>query len=179
MRGIRTDTVKNEIRRLRRGVSQLLHDDARAQTGPRRPILPPDLTIRDVMQTGLSTVRPDSPLGPAVTQMIEQDVSSLPVTDAEGRILGALNQKDVLRIFYDPDATNVGAVMTTDPIVIAVSAPLIDVIDELMSSEFRRVLVQEGGVLAGVIVRSDLMHAVLLTIEALAMQREQAAETPH
>ena len=123
------------------------------------------------MQTQLSTVGPESLLGPAVTMMIELEVSSLPVVDAEGRIVGALNQKDVLKVFYDLDATTVASVMTPDPIVMSINAPLIDVIDQLMSSDFRRVLIHEDGRLAGVIVRTHLLPTVLLTIEEVTARR--------
>jgi len=131
------------------------------------------------MQTQLSTVRPESLLGPAVRMMMEEDVSSLPVVDADGRIVGALNQKDVLKVFYEDGATTVSSVMTTNPIVMPIDAPLIDVIDQLMSTDFRRVLIHENGVLVGVIVRTHLMPAVLLTIEEMAARRQLASETPH
>ena len=168
---IRAETFKNEIRRLRQGVSRLFRDDTTEALGARKLLLQPELTIREVMQTQLSTVRPESLLGPAVTVMIELQVSSLPVVDAEGRIVGALNQKDLLKVFYEPDATTVASVMTTDPIVMSIGAPLIDVVDHLMSSDFRRVLIQEDGRLVGVIVRTHLMPSVLLTIEEATARR--------
>ncbi len=174
MRTIRTEMFRAEIRRIRRGVSQLFREEAGQVGGRPAPLVPPSLTIRDVMQTELATVRPESLLGPAVRMMIDQDVSSLPVVDAEGFIVGALNQKDVLRAFYELDATVVASVMTMDPIVMPIEAPLVDVIDQLMSTEFRRVLIHEAGKFAGVIVRSDLMHAVLLTIEEVQSTRAQA-----
>jgi CBS domain-containing membrane protein len=171
MSTIRGETFKNEMRKLRRGVSRLFHEDPAPRAkgkGARKPLLEPALTIREVMQTGLSTVRPESPLGPAVSMMVELEVSSLPVLDAEGRIVGALNQKDVLKVFYEPDATTVGSVMTADPIVMSIGAPLIDVIDHLMSSDFRRVLIHEDGRLVGVIVRTHVLPIVRLAIEELA-----------
>jgi predicted transcriptional regulator len=53
----------------------------------------------------------------------------------------------------------------------SINAPLIDVIDQLMSSDFRRVLIHEDGRLAGVIVRTHLLPTVLLTIEEVAVRR--------
>ena len=176
---IRAESLRIEIRRIRQGVSHLFRDDTPGGPGRRKALLRHELTIRDVMQTQLSTVQPESLLGPAVRMMIEQQVSSLPVVNAQGGIVGALNQRDVLKVFYEPDATTVKSVMTTDPIVMSIDAPLVDVIDELMSTEFRRVLIEKGGRLAGVIVRSDLMDAVLLTIEAIAARRTPTPGTSH
>jgi CBS-domain-containing membrane protein len=182
MGATRAETFKKEMRKLQRGVSRLFHEDpAPRATGERarKPLLEPRLTIREVMQSELSTVRPESPLGPAVSMMMELEVSSLPVVDAEGRIVGALNQKDVLKVFYLPDATTVGAVMTMDPIVMSIGAPLVDVIDQLMSSDFRRVLIHEDGRLVGVIVRTHLLPIVRLTIEELAERDTPGRRTSH
>jgi CBS domain-containing protein len=176
---IRAEVLRNEIRRLRAGVSRLFHADAPAPEEPNDIAFQPRLTIRDIMQTNLSTIRPESPLGPAVTMMIEKEVSSLPVVDALGRVVGALNQKDVLKVFYNPDATTVGSVMTTDPIVMSIGAPLIDVIDELMSSDFRRVLIHEDDRLVGVVVRTHLLPVVLLAIEEVATRQTAPPETAH
>jgi CBS-domain-containing membrane protein len=179
MRVIRAETFRNEIRRIREGVSHRIRGDAAAGEGAPKALVRPHRTIRDVMQTQLSTVGPESLLGPAVTMMIELEVSSLPVVDAEGRIVGALNQQDVLKVFYDLDATTVASVMTTDPIVMSINAPLIDVIDQLMSSDFRRVLIHEDGRLAGVIVRTHLLPTVLLTIEEVATRRTLTPAPSH
>jgi CBS domain-containing protein len=176
---IRPEVLKREIRRIREGVSHLFRSDAAATEGAHTAVHRPRLTIRDVMHTELSTVRPEGLLGPAVAMMIELDVSSLPVVDAAGQIVGALNQKDVLKVFYELDATTVGSVMTTDPIVMPINAPLVDVIDQLMSSEFRRVLIHEDGRLLGVIVRTHLMPVVLLAIEEVAARRTQSPGASH
>ena len=75
MSSVRSDTFKNEMLKLRRGVSRLLHEDpmprTRGEKDARKPLVEPPLTIRDVMQTGLTTVRPESQLGPAVSMMME------------------------------------------------------------------------------------------------------------
>ena len=71
------------------------------------------------------------------------------------------------------------SVMTTDPIVMSIGAPLIDVVDQLMSSDFRRVLIQENDRLVGVIVRTHLMPTVLLTIQEVAARRTPPPATPH
>ena len=73
----------------------------------------------------------------------------------------------------------VASVMTTDPIVMSIGAPLVDVVDQLMSSDFRRVLIHEGGRLVGVIVRTHLMPAVLQAIEEVAARRAASPGAPH
>ena len=106
--------------------------------------------------------------------MVENDISGLPVVDAEGLIVGALNESDLLRVFYESGAANVASVMTRDPDVVSVHAPLVDVVDQLMSSDFRRVLVHEDGKLVGIVTRACLMPAILEALEAEVRVRPAA-----
>lgn len=118
-------------------------------------------TIREIMQPDPITVRPESPLSHALELLIENNISGLPVVDAEDRIVGVLSEKDLLKVFYERDATNVAAVMTRDPITLEVDAPLVEALDCLMAYDFRRVLIHEEGRLVGLVSRADLMPTVL------------------
>jgi CBS domain-containing protein len=102
------------------------------------------LAIADIMEGGLATVSPEDSVRSAVRLMIEHRVSSVPVVDGEGRVVGALNEGDLMKVFYEPQTERVADVMTRNPIVVSISAPLVDVIDHLMSSNFRRVLIHEN-----------------------------------
>jgi len=175
----RAETLKNEIHRIQQGISNLFCDSTPAGRRARKALFRPRLTTRDVMQTELSTVRPDALLGPAVATMIEQQVHSLPVVDGEGRIVGALNEKDLLKVFYEPEAMTVASVMTSDPIVMSIDTPLVDVIDQLISTDFRRVLIHERGRLVGVIVRTHLMPTILAIVEEAAAGRTPSGRSSH
>lgn len=118
-------------------------------------------TIRDVMSPDPISIGPDSPITEAISMLIEHDISGLPVVEPGGAIVGVLSEKDLLKVFHDPGAPNVGALMTTDPITIAVDAPLVEVVDCLMAYDFRRVLIHEGGRLVGLVSRTDLMPIIL------------------
>jgi len=126
------------------------------------------------MERDLATVLPESPVRNAVALMIEHGISSVPVVDAEGRIAGALNEGDLMQVFYDPGVSCVADVMTREPIVLSIGAPFVDVIDQLMSSSFRRVLIHDEGLLVGVITRSHVMPALLD-----ALEQQTRAETTH
>ena len=141
-----------------------------------RHAVPSRLTIRDVMEGDLAAVRPETSIRAALALMIENRISSVPVVDRESRIVGALNEKDLMKVFYRPDADCVGVVMTPNPVSFPTDAPLVDVVDSLMSSDFRRVLIHEDGKLVGVITRSHLMPALLAALD----ERERFKETePH
>lgn len=112
------------------------------------------------MTTQPVTVGPGSSVREAIELLIEHNISGLPVVEADGTIVGVLSEKDLLKVFYEP-AEHVRAIMTADPITIHVEAPLEDVLDCLMTHDFRRVLIHDGGKLVGLISRADLMPAVL------------------
>jgi CBS domain-containing protein len=169
---MRTESFKREIRRIRKSIHHAFDDRGHTQgtqTAWRKVAAArefrPRLEICDTMQKGPIAIRPESPLNRAVALMIEHGISGLPVVDAEGRIVGALNESDLLKILYEPHATNVASVMTRDPAVVSVRAPLVDLVDQLMASDFRRVLVQEDGKLVGIVTRSQLLPAILERLE--------------
>jgi CBS domain-containing protein len=142
-------------------------EDGRGGLTPNRSrsVVPPHLSIADVMEGNLATVLPESSIRSAVRLMIENRISSVPVVDADGAIVGALNEGDLMKVFYEPDTRCVADVMTRDPIVVSVDANLVEVIDALMSSNFRRVLIRENDLLVGVITRSHVMPALLEALE--------------
>jgi len=176
---MRTESFKREIRKIRENIHHAFHDRRHTEVptetawpregGPRQ--FEPRLRICDTMQERPIAIRPESPLHRALELMIEHEISGLPVVDAEGRIVGALNESDLLKIFYEPEATDVASVMTHDPTVVSVRAPLVDLVDQLMSSDFRRVIVHEDGKLVGIVTRTQLMPAILERLEEVARTR--------
>jgi len=174
---VRTEHLRSEFRRIRESIFGAFRDHS-SQEGSelevpppaeRRHAVPPRLTVLDVMEGDLMTVSAESPVRPALRLMIEHRISSVPVVDVEGRIVGALNEKDLMKVFYRIDASCVGAVMTRNPFVVSIEDPLVDVVDRLMSSDFRRVLVHDKRRLVGVITRSHLMPALLDALERRAI----------
>jgi CBS domain-containing protein len=121
-------------------------------------------TIRAVMQPNPSTVGPDYSIQAAVGLLIKNHFSGLPVVSGDNSILGILSEKDVLKAFYETDCTTVGSLMTRDPTTFSVDAPLVDVVDCLMTYDFRRVLIHDAGKLVGLVSRADLMPVVMMAL---------------
>ncbi|MBW2268994.1 MAG: CBS domain-containing protein [Deltaproteobacteria bacterium] len=118
-------------------------------------------TTRDVMQPRPIVITEDESLHRALELLIANNISGLPVVDGAGRLVGVLTEKDLLKIFYEPDAHTVESVMTRSPISISVDAPLVDVVDCLMANDFRRVFIHDHETLVGLVSRADLMPAIL------------------
>lgn len=53
-----------------------------------------DVTAEEAMTPGPSTIRPSARLGEIVERMRRQNLSSLPVTTSDGRLVGLLTLRD-------------------------------------------------------------------------------------
>lgn len=58
-------------------------------------------TLRDVMSTDVVTVAPEASLEVAAGWMSRKNVSGLPVVEGQGRLVGVLSQKDVVRVLHE------------------------------------------------------------------------------
>jgi Mg/Co/Ni transporter MgtE len=60
-----------------------------------------DVAVEEAMTAGPSTVRPSARLDRMVERMRRQDLSNLPVTTSEGRLVGLLVREDAERALSD------------------------------------------------------------------------------
>ncbi len=72
-------------------------------------------TIREIMTSEPITVRTDHSVQGALELLIEHGISGLPVVDRNGVAVGVVSEKDLLKLFSDPTASSVGAIMTRTP----------------------------------------------------------------
>ena len=61
------------------------------------------VTAADLMTTPAVTIGPDEPVTRAARLMYSRRVKRLPVTDADGRLVGIVTRSDVLSVFSRPD----------------------------------------------------------------------------
>lgn len=125
--------------------------------------MPTQTLARAVMKRDLVSVGPDTSLGDAIRLLMKHRVSGLPVVDVEGRLLGLITEKDMLRLIYEDRGVfaRVGDLMTTQVRAFQADDPLEMICDCLMANHFRRVPILEGDRLVGLISRADLMPTIL------------------
>src|SRR2546421_11805299 len=58
--------------------------------------MPADTLVRDVMSTNLLTVRPDASVNDAADVLADKGISSLPVVDDAGKLVGLLRDDDLI-----------------------------------------------------------------------------------
>jgi CBS domain-containing protein len=62
-----------------------------------------DIRARDIMTRQVVTTRRDVPIHQAVRKMLHAEVKRLPVVDEDGRVVGIVSRRDVLRPYLRPD----------------------------------------------------------------------------
>lgn len=154
--------------------------------------LPPNsfatLRAADIMQRQLVTVYASDPLREVEATLVDAQVSSLPVLDDDGCVLGIVSMREVVSRYAalhdlpddtDPDAFAdriddteqvayqrrgdgpcAGDVMSTDLVSVSPFAPLTDVARRMVESGSHRVLVIDRDRLQGLVSTMDVLRAI-------------------
>jgi CBS domain-containing protein len=145
----------------------------------------PNLRVAQVMSTDVDAVEPDTPVGDVVERLLARDYTALPVVDGRRRVVGVVSDGDLLasgltaaslslhkalgpdglrdmvaRLKHERRRT--GEVMTTPAVTIGRDGSLKDAARLMHERGLKRLpVVDEDGVLAGVIGRLDVLSAVV------------------
>jgi predicted transcriptional regulator len=122
--------------------------------------------VRDVMSTRLIAVRPEEPLKELAGILVRKRIGGVPVTDAEGHVLGIVSETDL-------QPTREGAplrpvrtaadVMTRPVITLTEENTVTQAARVLQRHRVKRAPVVRQGVVVGMITRSDLLRPYLRT----------------
>jgi CBS domain-containing protein len=121
------------------------------------------VVAKDVMKSGLLTVRTSTPVYEVMEILSTRNVTGLPVVDDYMNLIGIVSEKDILRLLYDPDAKPGPAeeYMTTGVIGFEQNTSLFEICDCLINNNFRRVPILDQGKLVGIISRTDIMAYIM------------------
>jgi CBS domain-containing protein len=152
------------------------------------------MKVQDIMTADVETCGPESDLAAAATIMWERDCGSVPVVDAERRVVGMITDRDICMAVATRDKRaseiKVGEVISGRVYACAPDDRISDVLETMQSAQLRRLpVVDHNGVLHGILSINDLvLHSgrgrskkhiahrdVMATLKALCEHR--AAET--
>jgi CBS domain-containing protein len=121
------------------------------------------LTAGAIMTPNLVTVRPDASIEEAIDVLLREQISGLPVTDEDDRLVGVITEFALLAIAYDRRVKNhtVSQHMTRDLITVDVDDPVSRVADLCIVHRVRRVPVTKEGRMVGIIARRDVLRALV------------------
>lgn len=123
------------------------------------------IAVVDYMSTKIITVTPDTDISQAVKKLLDHKVTSVPVVDERGKLVGIFSEKDGMKVFVESAynqsmAGKVGEFMTKDPMVINADASLVDVATQFQETPTRSFPVFQNGELVGMISRIDVLRAL-------------------
>src|SRR6202011_2678145 len=102
----------------------------------------------------------DIPLAAATKVLDEANVGAAAVLDAQGRLVGMLSERDLLRSVghgRDPATTPVAEVMTRDPFTLAITDTVATALEIFRERRFRHLPVMDGDRVAGIL---SIRHVV-------------------
>jgi CBS domain-containing protein len=120
------------------------------------------MTAAQIMTSDIVTVGPDTSVQEATDLLLDNEISGLPVTDAERQLVGVISEFALLATVYDSQVQceTVAQHMTKDVMTVDVDDPISYVADLFIMHRIRRLPVMNNGRLVGVIARRDVLRVL-------------------
>ena len=121
--------------------------------------------VSDIMNE-LVTIEGSVSVKEAAEKMLEKGIGSIVVTE-KGNPVGIVTKSDLLsRVIVncrDPRECKIGDIMSSPLISINKNTPLLDAMRELRHRKVRRLLVNDGVKLVGIVSECDMINAVTIS----------------
>ena len=127
------------------------------------------LKARDIMTQSVVCTKPDTSVFKAMTMLVRHNISGIPVVEDDMTLVGIITEKDILRLnddFNNSINKTVSDFMTRPTISFEENESIQDVCLYLTHAAFRRVPVTSGGLLVGIISRTDIIKKMLNSAQA-------------
>lgn len=161
------------------------------------------MKVRDIMTTDVITVRPDAPYKDIVVTLVEHDISSVPVVNAEGCLLGLVSEADLMaKEAFGPEkrrsltlvadyfagrdpgwlkrASGLCAreVMTAEPAAAGPDDDIAKAAQTMLARNAKALPVVEAGRVVGMVARHDLLAVFDVSDAEIAAQVEELLNDP-
>ncbi len=143
--------------------------------------------VYQVMSTHVVAVRPEDSADQAARDLIEREITGLPVIDEAGHVLGVLTELDLLRAVrngHELERMTVAEVMDRPPLFVGPETDLNTAIELMNEWQIRRLPVCVGTRLVGIVSRGDILAGLAghsrprgVTASAVKGEREWTATT--
>ena len=146
----------------------------------------PGLNARDLMTPDVVTVPPETPVMAMARLLADRGISAVPVVDAAGAVLGIVTEADLIRrlageedkpsswfgaLFADPASqaerfarthgVTAKDLMTEKVVTVGPDTSAAHIAHMMEEQKIRRVVVQDGDKLCGIVSRADLLRALV------------------
>ncbi len=127
------------------------------------------MRVAELMEKNVLTVGGEATVADVIVTMSDAHVSSLPVVDRHGRMLGVVSTTDVLNAEAEAEGgglktllakTTVETIMTTRPLGVSPETSVREAAQQMLYAEVHRLYVVEHDRVVGVISTTDIVRAV-------------------
>ncbi len=123
------------------------------------------ITVADYMSKRLVTLVKDTDVVDAVKKLLDHKITSAPVVDQRGQLLGMFSEKDVMNIvletvYNQSMSGKVGDYMTTKVISVNADSSIVDLAEKFQQSSVRSYPVFQDNDLVGIVSRTDVLRAL-------------------
>ncbi len=122
------------------------------------------MLVRDVLKTKgnrIVTIGPEATAAQAIARMVESNIGSLPVVEADGRLVGVVSERDLIRELHDRGddfrSCPIRSIMTPDPITCDIDDEVDAVMGQMSERRIAKVPVIDRGALAGIVSVGDVV----------------------
>ena len=128
------------------------------------------MRVADLMRSAVKTVAPRTPVSEIVQLMADAHISGVPVVDTDGSLVGVVSATDVLEAASEREGqrerndlfeqTTAQDLMTREPLTVEATADVREAAQRMLYAEVKRLFVEDGGRLVGVLSQTDVAYAV-------------------
>jgi CBS domain-containing protein len=122
------------------------------------------MQVRDVIKTKSNrviSIAPESSVTEAIARLVQNNIGSLPVVDAEGHLLGIFSERDALRgVHHHGEGfgrMQVAKVMTTDTVTCEMCDDVNGVMGKMTERRIAKVPVLSSNMVVGIISVGDII----------------------
>lgn len=122
-------------------------------------------TVGQFMATDLFTVRPDDLVDLAASVMDWRHIRHVPVEDEEGRLVGLVTHRALLRFLIRGTQTQntnqltVREIMKTDPVTVSSTTPTLEALELMRDNKVGCLPIVDDGQLVGIVTSFDFLDA--------------------
>jgi CBS domain-containing protein len=125
------------------------------------------MQVRDVVKgkgREVISIGPEATVADAMARMVENNIGSLPVADPDGRLLGIISERDVLRLIRERGAASgdakIADVMTRDPICCDMDHDVEEVMGKMSEHRIAKLPVLCESKLCGIVSVGDVVRVL-------------------
>ena len=124
------------------------------------------ITVADYMTKHVFTLKKDTSVLEAIKSLLAHKVTSAPVVDEHGKLIGMFSEKDsmkvVLECAYNQSMSGtVGEFMTTELLTVEADSSIVDLAERFKDSTVRTFPVFRNSDLVGIVSRTDILKALI------------------